>query len=445
MKKILFANVPADGHFNPLTGLALHLKEQGHDVRWYSGSVHHEKIKKMGIPLYPFNQALDITPEKLDQIFPERERHKSQIAKLNFDLIHLFVLRSTEYLADIEAIHADFPFDLLITDVAFTGSPLVKGRLKKPVIAVGVVPLLETSKDLAPYGLGLAPSNTFWGRQKQNFLRFVADNVLFPKPRRVMKKIMEEHGVPVPDGNFFDMAARSASLLLQSGTPGFEYNRSDLNPNVRFIGPLLPRLKKTASPYQIPEDKKMKYRRVVLVTQGTVEKDPEKLIIPTLEAFKDSHLLVIVTTAGFQTQELRACYPQENIIIEDFIPFGEVMPQADVYVTNGGYGGVLLSIQHQLPMVVAGVHEGKNEINARVGYFELGLDLKTEKPSPQQIRAGVEEVLTHYKYRENVERLSEEFGQYDPAVFCERYVNHLLRGNDRMAEVAPVAAEPVLS
>ncbi len=29
--KILFASFPADGHFNPLTGLAFHLNEQGYD------------------------------------------------------------------------------------------------------------------------------------------------------------------------------------------------------------------------------------------------------------------------------------------------------------------------------------------------------------------------------------------------------------------------------
>jgi hypothetical protein len=32
--KILFANIPADGHFNPLTPLAVHLQSLGHDVRW---------------------------------------------------------------------------------------------------------------------------------------------------------------------------------------------------------------------------------------------------------------------------------------------------------------------------------------------------------------------------------------------------------------------------
>ena len=29
-----------------------------------------------------------------------------------------------------------------------------------------------------------------------------------------------------------------------------------------------------------------------------------------------------------------------------------------------GYGGVMLGIENQLPLVVAGLHEGKNEINA---------------------------------------------------------------------------------
>ena len=45
--KILFANVPADGHFNPLTGLAVHLKNLGCDVRWYTSNSYAEKIGRM--------------------------------------------------------------------------------------------------------------------------------------------------------------------------------------------------------------------------------------------------------------------------------------------------------------------------------------------------------------------------------------------------------------
>jgi UDP:flavonoid glycosyltransferase YjiC (YdhE family) len=37
MARFLFATLPADGHFKPLTGLAVHLRDLGHDVRWYTG------------------------------------------------------------------------------------------------------------------------------------------------------------------------------------------------------------------------------------------------------------------------------------------------------------------------------------------------------------------------------------------------------------------------
>ena len=41
--RILFASMPADGHFNPLTGIAAHLSTRGHDVRWYAGPEYGRK------------------------------------------------------------------------------------------------------------------------------------------------------------------------------------------------------------------------------------------------------------------------------------------------------------------------------------------------------------------------------------------------------------------
>ena len=35
--KILFASMPFDGHFNPLTALAVHLRERGHEVTEIDG------------------------------------------------------------------------------------------------------------------------------------------------------------------------------------------------------------------------------------------------------------------------------------------------------------------------------------------------------------------------------------------------------------------------
>ena len=43
-QRILFATMPFDGHFSPLTGIAAHLKDQGHDVRWYAGPSYAQKL-----------------------------------------------------------------------------------------------------------------------------------------------------------------------------------------------------------------------------------------------------------------------------------------------------------------------------------------------------------------------------------------------------------------
>lgn len=429
-KKILFANVPADGHFNPLTGLATHLKSIGYDVRWYSSNTYAPKIDRLGIPHYPFVRALDISSGTVDEVFPERERYKGQVSKLNFDLINVFIERSPEYFEDMKDIYQTFPFDLVIADVCFGALPLVREKMNIPVIAVGIVPLSATSRDLGPAGLGLTPAAGFMGRRKQDLQRFIADHIIFRRSNKAFRKLFKDYGIEPEGSNVFDALTRKSNLLLQSGTPGFEYRRSDLGSNIRFLGPLLPHQPTQQQP-RWSDARLRHFDKVILVTQGTVEKDPEKIIVPTLEAFRNTEHLVIATTGGSKTAELQARFNAANIIIEDFIPFDDIMPHAHVYVTNGGYGGVLLGIQHQLPLVVGGIHEGKLEINARVGYFKLGINMKTENPTPEQVRQSVEAVLADGTYRQNVQALAREFDRYHPQRLCAGYVAELLQATDR--------------
>jgi UDP:flavonoid glycosyltransferase YjiC (YdhE family) len=430
-KRILFATVPADGHFNPLTGLAVHLKNIGHDVRWYASSYYAAKLKKMDIPHYPVRKALEFTTYNLDEVFPERDSIKGQVKKLKFDMKHVFILRGPEYYQDLQDIHKDFPFDVMIGDNAFTGIPFVKDLMKIPVLTMGIMPLTETSRDLPPAGLGLQPAKGLGGKVRDAVLRKITNKLIFGEPNKLMEDVLTSHGIDPEVPSLFDTAIRKSSYFLQSGTPGFEYKRTDLSENIRYIGALLPHQSARTSSFTFREEWKQ-YRTKVLVTQGTVEKDPSKLIIPTLEAFKDTSTLVIVTTGGWNTEELRKKYPYRNIVIENFIPFNEIMPLMDVYVTNGGYGGVMLAIENRLPMVVAGVHEGKLEINARVNYFKLGINLKTETPSQKKIRDAVDKIAADKTFKANVSILADEFAGYDPMALIEKYVQQATAGIEVM-------------
>lgn len=437
-KKILFACFPADGHFNPLTGLAVYLQELGCDVRWYTSSKYAEKLKKMDVTHYPFKSAMDTSD--LEKAFPHRDEIKGMVAKLKFDIVNAFIMRAPEYYADILHIYSTgFDFDLMIADVTFTAIPFVKDDLGIPVIAIGVLPLTETSKDLPPAGLGMTPSYSFLGKLKQALLRKVFDRFLFHQPNKVMHQLLDKYRIPHNKESVFDLVYKKCNLFLQSGTPGFEYYRSDLSSNVRFIGALLPF--STARQTDTWFDQRLnEYEKILIVTQGTVERDIEKLLVPTLEAFINTDTLVIATTGGTGTAELKKRFPANNLIIEDFIPFGDILPYADVYITNGGYGGVMLGIENEVPLLVAGVHEGKSEINARIGYFKLGINLKTEKPAATDIRKAVEKIMSDTSYKINVQNLAKEFSNYNPNKLCAYYLAKFfeqqreLRYNNKLKE-----------
>ncbi|MBB5621776.1 MGT family glycosyltransferase [Pedobacter cryoconitis] len=424
-KKILFATVPADGHFNPLTGLAKYFQQAGADVRWYASDTFTKKLQQLAIPQFPYVKAIDTNAAGIDNLFPERKLIDDPIKKANLDIIHGLVYRSSEFYEDLQQIRESFPFDLLVSDSVFPVAPLVKHLMDIPVVAIGIMPLGEISVDLAPYGMGLLPPQNEEEQKKYEELRELASNVLFKESIDSYDALLKSYNISIPPSMLVNLLIKTADLYLQIGTPDFEYTRSDLGENIHFIGALFPYTQKDQ--HEPWFDKRLnEYKKVVLVTQGTVEKDVEKLIVPTLEAFEDTDVLVIATTGGSETANLREKYPQHNFIIEDYLPFNEVLPYTHAFITNGGYGGSLLSIKHGTPLIAAGVHEAKNEICARIGYFNYGINLNTENPTPEQLRAAVEEIIINDLYTNNVTKLAGELNSLNSNGLCAQHVVRLL-------------------
>ncbi len=418
--------MPMDGHFSPLTGLAVYLSQLGHDVRWYVGGRYGEKVTGLGLHHYPFVKAQTVNQENLDSLFPERASIKGALARIRFDIEQVFLLRAPEFVEDLTAIHAQWPFDLIIHDVAFIGGSFIKQLINVKTVSIGVLPLTESDDNLPPSGMGMKPMNSVPGRWVQRLMRYVVQRVIFRETNELHNRLRAGYGLPPEPDSLFDSVVHTADIHLQSGVPSFEYPRKRISPNVRFVGPLLPCNRGHKRPFE-QVAKALQYKKVVLVTQGTVERDVEKIIVPTLEAYKqDPETLVIATTGGSRTSELCDRYPEENIIIEDFIDFSAVMAYASVYVTNGGYGGVMLALKHNLPIVVAGIHEGKNEIAARIDYCKVGIDLKTEMPKPAQIRKAVDKVTGDNTYRRNARKMGRQLSAYNPNELARQYIDALV-------------------
>jgi UDP:flavonoid glycosyltransferase YjiC (YdhE family) len=418
--KILFACTAADGHFNPMTGIAVHLRDAGHDVRWYIGASYERRLQEMSIPLLPFKRAHEINGETMPEMFPERARLKGP-ALIRFDFEHVFLSNVEAYFEDVVEIDRDFPFDVLVADGAWMAARLVRDVLGKHVIGIGPGTVLATSPDVPPNFVGLRPARTLAGRIVHRAMGAAMDRMVLANGRRVYNSVMAKHGLAPITGSVFDEFYSYHHVLFQNGVPGFEYPRRRQPSNMRFVGLLRPYSTRSAvRPPQLASAGAD--RRVVLISQGTIDnQDPDKLIVPTLEALVSSGALLIVGTGHEGTEELRQRFPYENVVIEDYVDFDAVLSRADVFVCNGGHGSVLLSLSKGVPVVGAGVREGKNDINARVEHFGVGVNLRTETPTAPQVARGVDRVLAEPSFRRRAEGLREELASYRPLEIIDEY------------------------
>ena len=411
--KILFATRPFDGHFNPLTGIAKHLQGLGHDVRWYAGPSYTGRLERLGIPHYPYRSAPEVNGDNIHEIFPERKKLKG-LKLIRFEFQNVVIANTGEFFDDVAAIaRDDFPFDALICDAMFYAYALVEQALGVPVHVVNMAPMMFSSRQTPPNFAGLTPAKTALGRFAHRRMRALMERMTLRDGMPIFRRAFTDRGLTPPDCSIFDVPLHRATGVFQSGVPGFAYPRDDLSPRVTFVGPLLP-YRQDSGP-DIFTDLLTPGRKVIVISQGTVDnQDPNKLIAPALDALRGSNHLLFVGTGGAHTEELRRAYPDENIFIEDFIDFSRLFEHADLYICNGGYGSVLLSLSKGVPVLSAGTREGKNDINAHIRHFGVGVDLRTETPSPSKIREGVDRLLTDQQIRSNVARLANEFSRYDP-------------------------------
>ena len=424
--KILMASLAIDGHFNPLTGIGMRLQANGHDVRWYTGSRYESKLAELGIPHFPFRHAIEHTPENLNQLYAERALLKGPRAA-SFDAEKIFASNVGHFFDDIRDIRAEFPFDILLEDGAVYVQRLVTEILGVPVVSVIAINNMQRDPIVPPLFFGLKPAAGPFGRLRDRALKVVSDKLVMAPAQRLYASILAEFGLNVgTDQRLSDEPYAVSAAVIQSGTLSFEYPRSIANPRVHYVGPLLPYRESQSRPLSFA-DKLGRYGRTVLVTQGTVDnKDPSKLVVPTIEALKETDTLIIVSTGNSGTAELRSRYAADNVVIEDFIDFDAALKHADAYVTNGGFGGVMLSLANGVPVVCAGIKEGKNDVNAHVDYHRVGINLHTEKPEPDRIRRAVDRVCAEPQWKARAQAFQAEIHQLDPPEVVERLILNLV-------------------
>jgi len=222
----------------------------------------------------------------------------------------------------------------------------------------------------------------------------------------------------------------NTDITIHLGGPSLEYPRADPSPKIHLAGCLPLRRSKLPSVLPdwwpeleanttLPADSPTR-KKVVFVTQGTIAARFEALLLPTLDVLRsrDDMLVVAVLAARGASLPPDFALPPNARVIDHF-PYDRILDHADVFVTNGGYGGFTQAIMQGVPLVMAGVDQDKRENGNRGEYAGVAVNLRTAQPARESIAAAVDRVIGDGEYKRRVLAVKAESEKLDVLSFID--------------------------
>jgi UDP:flavonoid glycosyltransferase YjiC (YdhE family) len=402
----------------------------GHEVAILSGSVLRDRIEGIGAKFHAFPPGADFDLRDFASVAPELKSMPPGLDWLRVAMERVFVDSIPAQHKGLQQAIRDFTAEIVIgDDMLFGVLPMLLGPRSKrpPIVLCGTSFLHWRREDGAPHFVGLPPAVTKQQRDDYAAMYREHDRIVYQPVADRLNRSLASLGVGPLSITLFDSVVELADAYLRLTVPSFEFPRA-IPPSVYFVGtpPIIPG-QAPLPPWAGDLDGS---RKVVLVTQGTLANHNFGLVIgPTLRALANEPDLLVVATAGGRPIDAIPGPIPGNARLSQYLPFEWILPKVDVLVTNGGYGSVNQTISFGIPLVTAGLTEDKADVNARVAWSGVGIDLASNEPTPQALREAVRTVLDKPDYRRRAAAIAGEFACIDTQAEVLRIVGQLSHGS----------------
>lgn len=434
--KILIASTPATGHLNPLLAITQILAAEGHEIALVTGTAFRARVEANGIKFFPLPEGADFDPNDVFSLVPELKTIPPGLEWLRVVCERIFVdAIPAQHQGLLDALR-QFPADVILADDMLFGIlPLLLGpRSHRPPVALCGTSILHWAReDGAPNFLGLPPAKTDEDRERYAALARDYDATVDQPVLLRLNRALKGLGVGPIAMPLFHSVVALADSYLQLSVPSFEFPR-DMLSSVHFVG-TPPIIANQVSPPPWAEDLDGS-RKVVLVTQGTVANHNLNLLVaPTLAALANEADILVIATAGGRPIDAIPGKVPANARVASYLPFEWLLSKVDVLVTNGGYGSVNQAMSYGIPLVAAGLTEDKADVNARVAWSGVGINLATNEPTPEALREAVRTVLDQPRYRLRALQIADEFAGIDTRKKILRIISELVADETKLSRL----------
>lgn len=386
--KVLAYSSPAKGHAYPLTPIVATLAQRGHEVsvRTLPSEIGH--LASLGVDAKPIAKA--ILESELDDW-----RASSPVGAI-VAAMKVFVDRARHEVGDLDEALAEERPDVAVIDVNCWGAAIAAERWGGPwaMFAPYLLPL--PSRDVPPFGLGLAPLKGPLGRARNGLVRAMVRPLAERHGKRPLNAMRAACGL-APLERFEDCIAR-APLILALTAEGFEYRRSDWPPNVRLVGPVNWGPPQPKPPWldEMPEP-------LVLVTCSTERQEDAALARAALAGLPAEGFTVLATTAAHDPVAFAAPPPSRVV---SFLAHEHALERAACVVCHGGMGIVQKALSAGVPLVVVPFGRDQLETARRVEVAKAGVRLSPRRLTPARLAGAVRTAIA---CRPGAQRVGELF------------------------------------
>jgi MGT family glycosyltransferase len=422
----LLITVPAiASHILPILPIAEALVKRGHRVLVHTGERNYAKVQATGAEFIPMPESCDITSRltnssiRLPLWIPVFARHlwyfRTEILAMLPGMV-----------AELETIIKREQVDCLVGDYLGFGASYAAERLNIPYVTASVTWSVTLNADALPAGFPtlLPPS----------IIHTVID-FIFP-----LRHVRKQMGLPQrpkkAPAEFFSVII---SKLLNLVVIHREFIPSErLQENQEFIGPTTFALPRTTNDPPFGASLKPGTVLVSTTTSGALDDGLFRRVVESVAQMG----IPILATSGSATDIPSGL--GENVRIETFVPFDEVLPYVRAIVTHGGFGTVGRAFRLGIPMLIISDFGETRPTGNRAAKLGLAYHLPKNKATPEAIQSKLKALLEDHALHERVKALSHKLSSMDSPTLAANAIEEILE-NSRVKWEGKKATDKIAS
>jgi UDP:flavonoid glycosyltransferase YjiC (YdhE family) len=438
MSKILISTLPVSGHIKPALAVATKLKAVGHEVVFAFPEGGTAFVSSNFKCIVTTNNKFYYKPTTL-RFWPWYCAHDIKKIENNIRYV-LGDWTLTQFYRLREIAQECYP-DLIISD-CFHVAPLIIARERDiPSAALGVTPYRNLISGSAPLRSGIAPATNRQQAIIYDFINRAIQRRFYHVRNHLTENFLQvsptiEDAINRAPLSMFGICQDLSTAYLQCSSPCLEDRPTILEANgVEFIGPmneghLSPeRYEHESALNKVTTERKTK--ATVFITWGTVQPTPPPEFMALAKELGGSvNLNVIVAPPNnhriqISKQLIAECSASQVTVTSDFKDFLPKLKTANVFVSNGGFGGVKAALTLGIPVVCFGNQDDKPDVCGRVQRSKAGIGFSL-CINQRRIIHAIRRVLREPSFTIRAQTVGKELSEYDKSLRLERIVERLL-------------------